>query len=109
MQITKEIEEGPKFQPTLIANNTAYLPENSLARFTKVQQAQESLQMKEEKLSVQEMLYFDAIVGMVQKQQKVNNIHEMEARTHYPFICEKSRQIASERSLQDLIVESLKF
>jgi hypothetical protein len=32
----------------------------------------------------------------------------MEAKTHYPFICEKSRQIAGERSLQDLILESAK-
>jgi hypothetical protein len=35
--ITQEVEEGPKFQPTLIANNTAYLPDgNTLSRFTKV-------------------------------------------------------------------------
>jgi len=40
---------------------------------------------------VQEMLYFDAIVGMVHKQQKLADILDTEARSHYPFICEKSR------------------
>jgi hypothetical protein len=35
-QITKEIEEGPKFQPTLIADNSAYLPDKPLDRFTRV-------------------------------------------------------------------------
>ena len=72
--------------------------------------AQESLaiQPKNEKVSVQEMLYYDAIVGLVQKQQKIFDAHDQEQRSHYPYICEKSRQIAGERTLQDLILESTK-
>jgi phage terminase Nu1 subunit (DNA packaging protein) len=45
---------------------------------------------------------------MVQKQQKQFEALDFEMRTHYPYICEKSRQIASERTLNDLLAESLK-
>ena len=108
--IRQEIEEGPSFKPTLISNNAAYLPDG-VSRFTKVQQAQQSLAItpKPDKVvSAHEMLYYDAIVGMVQKQQKIYDIHDQDLRNHYPYICEKSRQMAGERSLQDLIVESKK-
>jgi hypothetical protein len=55
------------------------------------------------------MLYYDAIVGLVQKQQKIFDAHDQEQRSHYPYICERSRQIAGERTLQDLILESTKL
>jgi hypothetical protein len=65
--IAHEIETGPKFQPTLVADHSSYLPEstNPLARFARVQQAQEALSVAPDKISVQELLYFDALVSMV--------------------------------------------
>lgn len=43
--IAYEIQDGPQFQPTLVSNSEQYLPDNNntLSRFTKVQQAQASM------------------------------------------------------------------
>ena len=48
------------------------------------------------------MLYYEAMVSMVQKQQKIVDHQNTEQAPQIPSINEKSRQIAQGRTLKDL-------
>ena len=69
-QLSEETVFGPQYKPKLVANNKPYLPEKTGAvRHAKIHQGDnDNGASLPQNLTAHEMLYYDAMVGMVQKQ-----------------------------------------
>ena len=79
----------------MVANNEKYLPESGQSRHAKLQTEAGLSAELPENVSPHELLYYDAMVGMVNKQKKiVEREQELDGTDHQPAICLKSRQMA---------------
>ena len=77
-QLNEEAVFGPQYKPKLVSNNEPYLPkESGTVRHAKVHQG-ENVTVPQN-LTAHEMLYYDAMVGMVQKQQKIVKEKEIQS------------------------------
>ena len=88
-----------------MSQNDKYLPDNGQSRHARLQAEVGVSSDLPENLSPHQLLYYDALVGMVNKQKKIMEAKQEITRAGgQPLICEKSRKMAAERKLEDLMV-----
>jgi len=97
---SEEIVSGPKYQPQLVSKNELYLPQNvpsgTIQRNPKTLQDDQGGPPALFK-SAHEHLYYDAMVSMLTKQQKICQKQELDSVNKVPTINPKSRHLASRR------------